>query len=170
MMIISYITTILKFKEQGEKTGWTYIEAPIDIALKLNPNNKKSFRVKGKLDNYPIQKIALLPMGEGNFILPLNEAIRKGIGKKQGAMLQVKLEKDKSEVVINSDLMDCLVDDADALAFFNQLAKSHQHYFSKWIEGAKTDVTKTKRIAQTVNALSQKIGYSEMIRSLKEKK
>ena len=105
-MIISYITTILKFKEQGEKTGWTYIEVPIDIALKLNPNNKKSFRVKGKLDNYPIQKIALLPMGEGNFILPLNEAIRKGIGKKQGAMLQVKLEKDKSEVVINSDLMD----------------------------------------------------------------
>lgn len=85
-------------------------------------------------------------------------------------MLQVQLETDKSELVINPDLMDCLADDEDALTFFNQLAKSHQHYFSKWIEGAKTDVTKTKRIAQTVDALSQKIGYSEMIRSLKEKK
>jgi len=166
-MTTLYSTIILKFKEHGEKTGWTYIDVPADVALKLKPNNKKSFRVKGTLDKYPIQKIALLPMGDGNFILPLNAAIRKGIGKKMGAMLLVQLDVDKSEVVVNSDLMACLGDDEDALVFFNQLTKSHQHYFSKWIEGAKTEATKAKRIAQTINAMSKKQGYSEMIRSLK---
>ena len=48
--MVSYSTTILKFDEQGEKTGWTYIVIPSAIAQKLKPGNKKSFRVKGKLD------------------------------------------------------------------------------------------------------------------------
>ncbi|MEJ0102256.1 MAG: DUF1905 domain-containing protein [Bacteroidota bacterium] len=70
--MVQYTATILQFAEQGEKTGWTYIEIPADIAQKLKPGNKKSFRVKGKLDNHPIKKVALLPMGGGRFIMPLN--------------------------------------------------------------------------------------------------
>src|SRR5947208_3349524 len=76
--MVEYTMVILKFDEQGEKTGWTYIEVPADIAQQLKPGNKKSFRVKGKLDNYAIKKVALLPMGEGNFIMPFNAGMRKG--------------------------------------------------------------------------------------------
>jgi uncharacterized membrane protein YkoI len=47
-------------------------------------------------------------MGNGNFIIPLNAAMRKGIGKRDGAMIKVKLEEDKDEYVFNSDLLDCL--------------------------------------------------------------
>ncbi|HYJ64643.1 MAG TPA: DUF1905 domain-containing protein [Parafilimonas sp.] len=86
--MVKFTTTILKFNEQGEKTGWTYIEIPADIAQQIKPNNKKSFRVKGKLDNYAIKSIALLPMGNGNFIMPLNAAMRKATGKRKGAMLK----------------------------------------------------------------------------------
>ena len=68
--MIKFISTIQKFEKQGEKTGWTYIEIPEAIATQLLPNNKKSFRVKGKLDDYEINGIALLPMGSGNFISP----------------------------------------------------------------------------------------------------
>ena len=39
--MVHFITTILKFDKQGEKTGWTYIEIPADIAEQLKPNNKK---------------------------------------------------------------------------------------------------------------------------------
>lgn len=69
----------------GEKTGWMYIEIPVDIATKLNPDCKKSFRVKGKLDSYPVEKVALLPMGKGNFIMPFNAQMRKATGKRNGA-------------------------------------------------------------------------------------
>ena len=38
--MIKFTATILKFNEQGEKTGWTYIEIPADIAQQIKPNNK----------------------------------------------------------------------------------------------------------------------------------
>ncbi len=167
--MVQYTTTILKFEKQGEKTGWTYIEIPADIALKLKPNNKKSFRVKGKLDNHKISGIALLPMGGGIFIMALNAAMRKGIGKRYGAMLKVQLEEDKQPFRFNKDFMACLADEPTAHEFFKSLAGSHQRYFSKWIDDAKTEPTKIKRIAQAVNALSKKQGYGEMIRSQPKK-
>ncbi len=166
--MVQFTTTILQFAEQAEKTGWTYILIPPDIAEQLKPGWKKSFRVKGKLDSHPIKAIALLPHGGGSFIMPINADMRKGIKKRKGAMLQVQLQEDKMPLQLSPELMECLTDEPQALAFFNSLAKSHQGYFSKWIESAKTEATKTKRIAQTVNGLSHKMNFGELIRSLKK--
>lgn len=165
MKAVSFITTIHKFEKQGEKTGWTYIEIPADIAQKIKTGNKKSFRVKGKLDNYKIAGISLLPMGGGAFVMALNATMRKGIGKKHGAMLKVELQEDTKEFEFNKDFIACLKDEPSAMEFFQSLAGSHQRYFSKWIDNAKTMETKTKRIAWAVTALSRKQGYGEMIRS-----
>jgi hypothetical protein len=166
----SFSATIHRFDKKGEKTGWTYIEIPADIAQRIKPKNKMSFRVKGLLDDFAIKQIALLPMGEGVFILPLNAAIRKGIQKKVGAMLVVKLEEDKSPILLDLDFTMCLEDDEPANDFFKTLTKSHQQYFSKWIASAKTEETKAKRIAMAVNALSKQMGYPEMIRANKTNK
>jgi Domain of unknown function (DUF1905)/Bacteriocin-protection, YdeI or OmpD-Associated len=164
-----FTATLRQFAEQGEKTGWTYFEIPADIAQQLKPNNKKSFRVKGKLDNYKISGIALLPMGGGSFIMAINAAMRKGIGKRKGAMVKAKLEEDKKDFVFNKDFMECLADEPAATEFFKALPGSHQRYFSKWIDSAKTVETKAKRIAWAVTALSKKQGYPEMLRSHQKK-
>lgn len=166
--MVLFTATIHKFDKQGEKTGWTYIEIPADIAQQLVPGNKKSFRVKGKLDNHSIKGVALLPMGGGSFIMPLNSAMRKGIGKRQGAQLQIKLDVDTKPYELNREFMECLADEPKALEFFNTFSRSVQNYYSKWIEGAKTEPTRTKRIALSVTALSRKMHYAEMIRSLKK--
>jgi len=167
---VQFNTVILKFNERGEKTGWTYIEIPADVASRLKPSTKKSFRVKGKLDDFPIHKVALLPMGEGVFIIPLNAQIRKGIGKRQGAMLRVELEEDLSPILLDAEMMECLADEPAALGFFKQLPKSHQQYFSKWIASAKTEATKAKRIAATINGLSQGWNFPQILRSLQAKR
>src|SRR4051812_34381804 len=96
--MVRFNATIKKFDSQGEKTGWTYIEISAAIAKKLNPNNKKGFRVKGKLDDYEFSMIALLPMGGGDFIMALNAAMRKAIKKQKGAIVQVKMEVDLNEI------------------------------------------------------------------------
>ena len=158
----------MQFGEQGEKTGWTYIEIPDDIAEKLKPGNKKSFRVKGRLDDYAIKKIALLPMGGGTFIMPLNATTRKKIGKRKGAMLRVELEEDSAPLKISKELLDCLKDEPKAFARFNEMPKSHQHYYSKWIVSAKTEPTKAKRIAMTVNAMYKGMDYGEMLRAARK--
>jgi hypothetical protein len=167
--MINYTTTILKFDKQGEKTGWTYIEIPADIAQQLKPDTKKSFRVKGKLDSHSIKGVALLPMGGGNFIMPLNGAMRKAIGKRHGAQLKVQLEEDKKPLKLSEDFMTCLADEPKALATFNKIPKSVQNYFSKWIESAKTEPTKAMRIARAVNALARSQTFQEMIREFQKK-
>lgn len=166
--MVQFTTTIRKFNEQGEKTGWTHIIIPSDIAQKLIPGNKKSFRVKGKLDDFSIAGIALMPMGAGDFVMPLNATIRKGIHKKEGAILNVKLEVDKKEIKPPAEFVECLKDEPVAYEHFFSLAKSHQHYFIRWLSEAKTEQTKTKRIAQAVNALSKKFDFGMMIRAIKK--
>jgi len=165
--MIQFMTTIHKFAKQGEKTGWTYIEISASQAKKLKPDTRVSFRVKGSLDSFKIKQIALIPMGEGNFIIPMNATMRKGTGKKLGDKLKVSLEADDSEFIFSEEFMACLQDDPVAFDFFQTLSGSHQKYFSKWIDSAKTSATKTKRIVMAVVALSKKQGYPEMIRANK---
>ena len=167
--MIRFRKPILKFGKKGEKTGWTYVEVTADIARQIKPGTKKSFRVKGKLDDYIIKSTALIPMGKGNFILPINAQMRRGTGKKEGEELQLEIEEDNSPVIHDTDLIECLEDEPAAKNFFYTLPKSHQNYYSKWISSAKTFETKSKRLAQCINALLEKQHYGEMIRSNKKK-
>ena len=167
--MISFSATIQQFGQQGEKTGWTYIAIPQKIAEKIMPAQRKSFRVKGYIDGINICQVALLPMGGGDFILPLNAAMRKLIRKRKGAVVVLKLEVDQTVFILSPALLECLLDEPDAKAYFEQLASSHQKYYSKWIEAAKTETTKTKRIALVINAFVLKLSYGEMIRMQKDK-
>jgi hypothetical protein len=165
--MVRFTVTILKFAEQGEKTGWTYIKIPAKIAMQLKPGNKKSFRVKGKLDEHPIKAVALIPMGGGDFILALNAAMRKVIKKNQGAKLNVQIEEDINKPKPPAALLECLADEPKALRFFNSLSLSHQNYFGTWIKSAKTEPTQAKRIAQAVSALAKEYDFGQMVRALK---
>jgi hypothetical protein len=163
--MVHFTTTLKKFGKQGEKTGWTYIEVPVELAAQIKSNTKKSFRVKGFLDEFSIKAIALIPMGEGNFIISLNTEIRKKIKKKKGEIITVKIEEDKKGYELNEALIDCLQDEPIAYSFFKSLTQGHQNYFSKWIDSAKSVETKSKRIAMAVNAMIKNWDYGTMIRS-----
>ena len=134
---------------------------------KLNPGVKIAYRVKGKIDDHPISFVSLVPMGEGEFIIAVNATMRKAIRKQKGATVEVLLELDKATITINKEFLECLADEPLALAEFNAMPPSHRHYYSKWIESAKTEETKTKRIATAITTLAQKMNYGEMIRSQK---
>ena len=168
--MVQFVTVIKKFSKKGEKTGWSYIDISAAHANKIYPGNKVAFRVKGSLDSYTFNKVAVLPMGEGSFILPLNQKIRKATGKRDGDKIKVSLEHDKGKLTLSADLMACLNDDPQALDFFKSLAQSHQRYFSNWVEEAKTSITKTKRIVMAVTGLSKKQDFGAMIRSNREAK
>ena len=166
--MVQFSAIIKRFASQGEKTGWTYIDVPSAIAEKLLPGNKKGFRVKGKLDEHDFSMIALLPMGGGDFILTLNASIRKAIKKQKGDTLKVKMQVDTNEIKPPADLMECMKDEPNALAHFNSLTKGHQNYFTNWINSAKTEPTKAKRIAATINALEKRWDFGQMLRTMKK--
>lgn len=168
--MVSFSATIEKFAKHGEKTGWTYIVVPDKIAKKLNPGVKKSYRVKGKLDEFKIEKASLIPMGEGDFILPINAAIRKATGKRFGTTLKVQLELDHSPILPPAELIECLQDEPEAFRYFNSLPQSHRNYFTKWIDSAKTEPTKTKRIALVVKTMVRKMDFGAMLREERDER
>ena len=98
----------------GEKTGWTYITIPQKFAEKLKPGYKRSFRVKGSIDEYKIKSVALLPMGKGDFIMPVNAALRKGIMKRKGDTVKLSLEVDNSQLKISAKVT-CIVGKTNVL-------------------------------------------------------
>ena len=166
--MVHFKTTLLKFDEKGEKTGWTYISIPQKTANLLKPGYKKSFRVKGRIDDLPVKSVALLPMGNGDFIMPFNALMRKQLLKRKGDKVNLSLEADEEALKISTALLECLEDEPAARAYFDKLPGSHRQYYSKWIESAKTDATKTKRIAVAINAFSKKMSFSQMMQMQKK--
>jgi hypothetical protein len=168
--MVLFKTIIHKFADQGSNTGWTYILVPLDIAEQLNPNNRRSFRIRGRIDQYFFKAKGLMPYKEGNYFLALNAEMRRGINKSNGAEIEVEIEVDPDPIPLSEDLMLCLQDEPKAHTYFQSLTKSHQKYFSDWIESAKTIETKERRIAQSVTALAMQLGFGEMIRANRKEK
>ena len=169
-MPISFTATLLRYDRNGEKTGWTFIDIPPDVADALRPGQRTSYRVKGFLDTYPIRQVALVPIGDGTFIIAINATMRKAICKEEGATVQVMVDVDDDLFAPSADLLTCLADDSTAMAFFESLTSGHQRYYTNWIERAKTAETKAKRITQAVLGFSMGMGYPEMIRYFKARK
>ena len=166
--MIAFKALLEKFDAKGEKTGWTFVTVPAGIAAKLKPGNKRSFRVKGKIDDHSIKAVAMIPMGGGNFIIAVNATMRKAIRKIHGAKVQLELVEDKAPLKISEDLAACFIDDPDALEYFNKLPQSHRNWYSNWVKGAKTDITKSKRIATVIRSCAQQMSFSEMMKQYRD--
>jgi hypothetical protein len=164
----SFKSIIQKFANKGEKTGWTYVDVPDDILLKLKRKDKKEFRIKGVMDDVKFERLACYPIGDGHFIIAINGDLRIKLGKKEGAMLSIKFELDTSEALKSQELLDCLKEDALALKQFNSLLPSHQNYYHRYVYTAKGADTKARRIINIITAMHKKMNFGEMIRSLKK--
>lgn len=169
--VITLTSVIERFAEKGEKTGWTYLYIPQSLAQQIKPNCKVAFRVKGFIDSVCFSGIALAPMGGGDFILPLKKELQKKIGKRKDATVSLQITEDTDfKLEMPADLAACLEDAEGLTDRFFEMPKSHQNYYFNWINAAKTDATRIKRIAQTIEAMELKMNYGEMIRYNKSKK
>lgn len=168
-MAVTEIKGLLeRFGKKGEKSGWTYVLIPAIKAQALS-KARNTFRVKGFIDQHAIRQVALVPMGDGDFILPVNGEMRRAIKKSKGAPVLLRLQHDPSELLPDRDFIDCLAEDLHALANYEKLTQGHKNYFTKWIGTAKTEPTKASRIAMALDALSRGLGFAEMLREKKDR-
>ena len=169
--MVTFKAEIERFAEMGEKTGWTYVFIPLAIANMIKPDCRKSYRVKGRLDHIEIEGIALVPMGEGNFIMALNAGIRKQLKKDMGGVLELALEEDTTfKIEVPEDLEVCLSDEPHLLKNFLKQPKSHQNWYINWLNSAKTEATRTKRIVMIVLAMDMDWDFGTMMRDGKPRK
>lgn len=165
-----FTTSLQQFDEKGEKSGWTYILIPQDMALSLSPGSRKTFRVKGKIDEYNIKGVAVMPMGDGSFILPVNAQMRKALGKRKGALVKVSLAKDPMQPEIPPALAACLDYEPQAKTFFEQLPLSQRNYYSNWVVAVKSESLQATRIAQVIDALHLGYNFVAFMQYLKARK
>jgi len=159
---------IERFESMGEKTGWSYVFVPAALANEIKPGCKKSFRVKGKIDQLEVAGMATTPMGEGDFIIALKSEVRKKLKKESGAVVELYLEEDKDfKVEMPEDLDICLSEEEHLMHNFLKQPKSHQNYYINWINQAKTEPTRTKRVVMTVKAMDKGQDFGTMIRESK---
>lgn len=131
------------------KGGWTYAEVP---EVLKDPHSPFGWvKVKGSIDGVKFANYRMMPLGNGNLFLPVKAEIRKKIGKEAGDTVHVILFADHDPPAIPVALKACLRDSPPALSRFQTLSEGEQKAFINWIESAKTDATRAKRIAQTID-------------------
>jgi hypothetical protein len=149
-----------KLEKYEGKGGWTYARIP-PIPPELKTTNR-SVKVKGTIDGHAIKQYHLMPMGDGNFFLPLKAEIRKKIGKQAGDVVHIVLYLDNDPLEIPGEFVMCLMDEPIAMDFFYSLSESEQKYYVQWIYSAKRMETRDARMAKAINKLSRRLKMYEL--------
>jgi len=113
----------------------------------------KRFPVRATVNGYEWRTSVARMRGE--FLLGLNREVRTAAGVEAGQTVQVVLELDQEprEVLVPPALAAALDADPAAKAAFDGLAFTHRKEYARWIEEAKRDETRERRVAQAVEMI-----------------
>jgi HEAT repeat protein len=91
----------------------------------------------------------------GEFLLGLSREVRNAAGVEAGDTVNVHIDLDTAprEVDVPPDLAAALADDSAALAAFHALSYTHRKEYARWVQEAKRDETRRRRIAQALQML-----------------
>ena len=115
----------------------------------------KRFPVVATVNGYTWRSTVTRMRGE--FLLGLNRAVREEAGAEAGDTVEVKLELDTAprEVRLPDALANALAEDSEARAAFDRLAYTHRKEYARWINDAKRDETRGRRLAQALERLRE---------------
>jgi hypothetical protein len=136
--------------ELGGKTA-TGFEVPPEVVDALGAGKRPAVTVAVGGHTY---RSTVAVMG-GRYMLPLSAENRTAAGLSAGDAADVELELDTAPRVIEVpvDLAAALAAEPAARAAFDALNYSNQRRHTLSVEGAKTDATRTRRVAKVVETL-----------------
>lgn len=141
-------TTIL----QGDKTA-TGIHVPDEVveALGAGKRPKVSVTIRGFTYRSSVATV------DGRFMVGVSAENRAGAGVAGGDEVDVDIELDTAprEVTVPADFAAALDAEPNARRTFDGLTYSNKSWHTLQIEGAKTDETRQRRIARSIDALRE---------------
>ena len=139
-------TTIL----QSGKTA-AGIEVPQEIVDALGAGKRPKVNVTIRGYTYR-SSIAVLG---GAYMIGVSAENRAGAGVQGGDVVDVDLELDTAprELSVPADFAEALAAEPDAARTFDALSYSNKSWHTYQIEGAKSDETRRRRIAKSIEAL-----------------
>ncbi len=139
--------------EKG-RGGGAWVTVPFSVEEVLGTRGQ--VKVVATFDGHPYRG-SLAPMGGGRHVLGIKKEIRQAIDKSIGDTVTVTIEPDTAprQVEIPDDLLAALDARPGARQAFEQLPFSHRREYVEAIEEAKRPETRVRRIARTVDSLTE---------------
>ena len=138
--------------QQGGKTA-TGIQVPEEVVEALGSGKRPA--VKVTINGYTYRStVAVLG---GRYMVGVSAEHRAGAGVAGGDEVDVDIDLDTAprEVTVPADLAAALDAEPEARRTFDGLSYSNRSWHALQVEGAKTDETRQRRIARSVDILKQ---------------
>ena len=141
---------------QNAGGGGAFVEVPFDVEEAFGSKKPK---VKALIEGVPYRG-TLVRMGTECHLLLVLKSIREQIGRTFGDEIKVTVEADAEErvVAVPAELKRAFKSEKEANAAFEKLSYTHQKEYAAWINEAKKEETRQKRIAKTIEMLKKKAG------------
>jgi hypothetical protein len=137
---------------QGDKTA-TGIHVPDEVVEALGSGRRPAVRVT--INGFTYR--STVAVVSGNFMVGVSAENRAGAGVAGGDQVDVDIELDTAprEVTVPPDFAAALEAEPNARRTFDGLSNSNKSWHVGSIEGAKTDETRQRRIAKSVDMLRE---------------
>ncbi|GAA0738514.1 YdeI/OmpD-associated family protein [Clostridium oceanicum] len=132
----------------------SYVEIPFDVEKIYGSKRPK---VKATFDGYKYRG-SIVRMGGKCYMIGITKKIRNDIGKTFGDSITVTIEKDEEErrVQVPDELQKIIIKDDDIKNFWESLSFSMKKKYVTWINSAKKEETRFKRLNITIEKLKNK--------------
>jgi hypothetical protein len=133
--------------------GGAFVTVPFDVEKAFG---KKRVKVKATIAGIPYRG-SLVRMGTQDHILIILKEIREKAGVTFGDEIEIEVEEDKAprEIEVPDDVKAAVSENPKASSFFEGLSYSHQREYMKWVNDAKREETRRKRIEEMVKLLEE---------------
>jgi hypothetical protein len=149
----------MKFRTRVELHGKTAtgIEVPEDIVTGLGTSKRPPVVVTIKGYSY---RSTIVKMN-GAYMLPLSAENRADTKVQAGEEIEIQVELDTAprEVELPQYFADILNQDPEMKQFFKTLSFTHKKEYVRWIEDAKQEETRKRRLEKAITMLREKIKH-----------
>ncbi|HXX43750.1 MAG TPA: YdeI/OmpD-associated family protein [Candidatus Acidoferrales bacterium] len=145
-----------------------HIDVPEEVARVLQRQMAKS-RAAGKAVkpkyipvvatvNRASARTTLVPAGGGRFRMQVNTALRKAARVDTGEVVSVELRIDRESrtLPVPPDLREGLKQHPKAQEAFEALAPGHRRQFIQWVDSAKSEEARTRRLNRAIDVLLER--------------
>lgn len=147
---------VLRFKGkiQGREIGAVAaLIPPVDVVKFFGTRGRVP--VRGTLNGFAFRS-SLMPMG-GCHMMPVNKVLRTGAGVEPGDVADVEMERDEEKRTVEAPalLKKALAKNKAAKAHWDKLSFTHAKEMAKWINEAKQEETRERRLGKVVEVLEK---------------
>ncbi|MGI9030398.1 MAG: YdeI/OmpD-associated family protein [Ilumatobacteraceae bacterium] len=131
--------------------GSAYIDLPFDVPAAFGTKGRVS--LKGTIDGHEFTTSTGPRHGE--WYIVVNRELRQRAGVEPGDVVDVVIDRDDAPRTVEApeDLAVALADDGAAAQRWATMAYSHRKQYVSWVADAKRPITRSRRVAQSVEMI-----------------